>query len=50
MGNDHFFDTTKRASQRLTPHIQGEIPKISQKYHRSGNKPLDPTSLGGNDP
>ena len=41
MGNDHFCDTTKRASQRLTPHIQGEIPL----YHRSGNKPLDSTTL-----
>ena len=35
VGNDHFCDTTKRASQRLTPHIQGEIPL----YHRSGNIP-----------
>ena len=31
----------KRASQRLTPHIKGEIPL----YHRSGDKPLDPTTL-----
>ena len=38
VGNDHFCDTTKRASQRLTPHIQGEIPLC----HRSGNKPLAP--------
>ena len=37
----HFCDTTKRASQRLTPHIKGEIPL----YHRSGEKPLDPTTL-----
>ena len=42
VGNDHFCDTTKRASQRLTPHIQGEIPL----YHRSGLKPLDPATLG----
>ena len=41
MGNDHFCDTTKRASQRLTPRIKGEIPL----YHRSGVKPLDPTTL-----
>ena len=26
MGNDHFCDTTKRASQRLTLHIKKEIP------------------------
>ena len=45
VGNDHFCDTTKRASQRLTPHIQGEIPL----YHRSGNKPLDSTTLGFGD-
>ena len=41
MGNDHFCDTTKRASQRQTPLIKGEIPL----YHRSGEKPLDPTTL-----
>ena len=41
VGNDHFCDTTKRASQRQTPHIQAEIPL----YHRSGNKPLDSTTL-----
>ena len=41
VGNDHFCDTTKMASQRLTPHIKGEIPL----YHRSGEKPLDPTTL-----
>ena len=41
VGNDHFCDTTKRASQRLTLHIKGEIPL----YHRSGDKPLDPTTL-----
>ena len=41
VGNDHFCDTAKRASQRLTPHIKGEIPL----YHRSGNKPLDSTTL-----
>ena len=40
VGNDHFCDTAKRASQRLTPHIQGETPL----YHRSGNKPLDSTA------
>ena len=27
VGNHHFCDTTKRASQRLTPHRKGEIPK-----------------------
>ena len=37
----HFCDTTKRASQRLTPHIKGDIPL----YHRSGNKTLDSTTL-----
>ena len=37
VGNDHFCDTTKRASQRLSPHIKVEIPL----YHRS----LDPTTL-----
>ena len=26
VGNDHFCDTTQRASQRLTLHIEGEIP------------------------
>ena len=41
VGNDHFCDTTERVSQRLTPHIKGEIPL----YHRSGAKPLDPTTL-----
>ena len=41
VGNDHFCDTTKRASQRLTPHIKGEIAL----YHRSGDKPLDATTL-----
>ena len=42
MGNGiNFCDTAKRASQRLTPHITGEIPL----YHRSGNKPLDSTTL-----
>ena len=33
-------DTTKRASQRLRPHIQGESP-----FYHSGNKPLDSTTL-----
>ena len=37
-GNDHFCDTSKKASQRLTPHIKGEIPL----YHRSEKKPLIP--------
>ena len=41
VGNDHFCDTTKRASQKLTTHIKGEIPL----YHRSGDKPLDLTTL-----
>ena len=41
MGNDHFCDTTKRASQRPTPHIKRGIPL----YHRSRDKPLDPTTL-----
>ena len=40
VGNDHFCDTTKRVSQRLPPHKQGEIPL----YHRSGNTPLDSTT------
>ena len=31
----------KGASQRLPPNIKGEIPL----YHRSGEKPLDPTTL-----
>ena len=41
MGNDHFCDTKKRVSQRLIFNIKGEIPL----YHRSGEKPLDPTTL-----
>ena len=41
VGNDHFYDTTKRASLRLTSYLKGEIPL----YHRSGDKPLDPTTL-----
>ena len=27
VGNDHFCDATKRASQRLSPQIKGEIPE-----------------------
>ena len=38
VGNDHFCDTTKRASQRLTPHTKGEVPL----YHRRGEKLLIP--------
>ena len=41
MRNDHFCDTTKRASQRLTRPYQQGIPL----YHRSGDKPLDATTL-----
>ena len=41
VGNDHFCDTAKKASQRLIPHIKGEIPL----YHRRANKPLDSTTL-----
>ena len=37
----HFCDKTRKASQRLTHHITGEIPL----YHRSGVTPLDPTTL-----
>ena len=37
----HFCDTTRRASQRLTLQINGEIPL----HHRSGDNPLDPTTL-----
>ena len=38
VGNDHFCDTTERASQRLFSSYKGGIPL----YHRSGEKPLDP--------
>ena len=40
VGDDH-CDTTKWASQRLIHHKKGAIPV----YHRSGEKPLDPTTL-----
>ena len=30
VGNDHFCDTTKRASQRLPPHIKGRFPCITE--------------------
>ena len=36
-----FKDTTETASQRLTRYIKREIPL----YHRSGDTPLDPTTL-----
>ena len=39
----HFCDTTERAFQRLF--IERGIPW----YHRSGEKPLDPTTLAWND-
>ena len=38
VGNDHFCDTTKRDSQRVTP------PYTGGDSLRSGNKPLDPTN------
>ena len=41
VGNDHFYDTTKRVSQRLPPPFKQGIPL----YHRSGDKPLDPATL-----
>ena len=42
VGNDHFCDTTKGpGAQRLPPPFKQMIPL----YHRSGDKPLDPTTL-----
>ena len=44
VANENFCDTTERASQRLTPaRIKGEI----LLHHRSGDRPLDPTTLLG---
>ena len=43
VGNDHFCDTTKRASQTLTPHIQRIFPCITKVV---GQTPSDPTTLG----
>ena len=51
MGNGiHLYDTTERASQRLTP-VQ-TVPKTNTRYkwgdplyHKSGDTPLDPTTL-----
>ena len=40
MGNDHFCDTTEKVP-KTNPDIKGEIPL----YHRSGDKPLDLTTL-----
>ena len=37
----HFCDATKRHSPRQTPYKKGAIPL----YHRSGDEPLDPTTL-----
>ena len=42
-GNDHFCDTTERASQRLSPCIKWDI----SLYHRSGDKPLGSTTRFG---
>ena len=32
VGNDHFYDTTKRASQRLTPPLYRGDSLVSQKW------------------
>ncbi|CAJ1414339.1 unnamed protein product [Effrenium voratum] len=32
VGNGHFYDTTKRASQRLTPHIKRGFQLVSQRW------------------
>ena len=41
VGNDHFCDTTEMDSPRLNPPCKGGDPL----YHRSGDEPLDPTTL-----
>ena len=42
VGNDHFCDTTERASQRLFCSYKGAFPCITEVGRK---KPLDPTTL-----